>query len=312
MNTSDFRDLCRKYALEQVDKQRNDFKRLGVAGEWDNPYITLTKEYEAAQIRVFGDFAKKGLLYRGKKPVFWSWSSESALAEAEVDYKDVTSPSAFYGERVIDGKGVLDTDTYMVVWTTTPWTIPASEGITIDASFDYSVVTHSADDKKYVLATELVDKCAEMFGWEDVKTVKTVKGQELDNVLTQHPFYPERKLVTMLGDFVTLDAGTGLVHTAPGFGDDDYQIGRKYGLDVYVPVNDQGYLTDDTGADFAGVFYEDANQIALDKLKNAGILLKYMPYVHSYPFDWRTKKNQSFSELPINGLLQLTKLRMKF
>ncbi len=117
MNTSDFRDLCRKYALEQVDKQRNDFKRLGVAGEWDNPYITLTKEYEAAQIRVFGDFAKKGLLYRGKKPVFWSWSSESALAEAEVDYKDVTSPSAFYGERVIDGKGVLDTDTYMVVWT---------------------------------------------------------------------------------------------------------------------------------------------------------------------------------------------------
>lgn len=290
MNTSEFRDLCRKYALEQVDKQRNDFKRLGVAGEWDNPYVTLKKEYEAAQIRVFGDFAEKGLLYRGKKPVFWSWSSESALAEAEVDYKDVTSPSAFYGEQVIDGKGVLDTDTYMVVWTTTPWTIPASEGITIDASFDYSVVTHSGDDKKYVLATELVDQCAELFGWSDVQTIKTMKGKNLDNVLTQHPFYPERKLVTMLGDFVTLDAGTGLVHTAPGFGEDDYNVGRKYGLDVYVPVNDQGYLTEDTGTDFAGVFYEDANQIALDKLKDAGLLLKYMPYEHSYPFDWRTKK----------------------
>ncbi|WP_137597175.1 isoleucine--tRNA ligase [Paucilactobacillus kaifaensis] len=290
MNTSEFRDLCRKYALEQVDKQRNDFKRLGVAGEWDNPYITLKKEYEAAQVRVFGDFAEKGLLYRGKKPVFWSWSSESALAEAEVDYKDVTSPSAFYGEKVVDGKGVLDDDTYMVVWTTTPWTIPASEGITIDASFDYSVVTHSGDDKKYVLATELVDQCAELFEWSDVQTVKTMKGKKLDNVLTQHPFYPDRKLVTMLGDFVTLDAGTGLVHTAPGFGEDDYNVGRKYGLDVYVPVNDQGYLTEDTGSDFAGVFYEDANQIALDKLKDAGLLLKYMPYVHSYPFDWRTKK----------------------
>ncbi|KIS03080.1 isoleucine--tRNA ligase [Paucilactobacillus wasatchensis] len=290
MNTSEFRDLCRKYALEQVDKQRADFKRLGVAGEWDNPYITLSKEYEAAQIRVFGDFAAKGLLYRGKKPVFWSWSSESALAEAEVDYKDVTSPSAFYGEQVVDGKGVLDTDTYLVVWTTTPWTIPASEGITVDATFDYSVVTHSGDDKKYVLATELVTQCAELFDWEDVQTVKTFKGKEMDNVLAQHPFYSDKKLVTMLGDFVTLDAGTGLVHTAPGFGEDDYNVGRKYGLDVYVPVNDQGYMTDDAGSDFAGVFYDDANQIALDKLKDAGLLLKYMPYKHSYPFDWRTKK----------------------
>ncbi|WP_461239677.1 isoleucine--tRNA ligase [Paucilactobacillus sp. N302-9] len=290
MKTSEFRDLCRNYALEQVEKQKEGFMRLGVSGEWDHPYLTLQHEYEAAQIRVFGDFAQKGLLYRGKKPVFWSWSSESALAEAEVDYKDVTSPSAFYAEQVVDGKGVLDTDTYMVVWTTTPWTIPGSEGITIDATFDYSVVTHSGDDKKYVLATELVTKCAELFEWEDVQTVKTVKGQELDNVLAQHPFFKDKKMVTMLGDFVTLDAGTGLVHTAPGFGEDDYNIGRQYGLDVFVPVNDQGYLTKEAGPDFEGVFYEDANQISLDKLKEAGLLLKYMPYKHSYPFDWRTKK----------------------
>lgn len=290
MKTSEFRDLCRNYALEQVEKQKEGFMRLGVSGEWDHPYLTLQHEYEAAQIRVFGDFAQKGLLYRGKKPVFWSWSSESALAEAEVDYKDVTSPSAFYAEQVVDGKGVLDTDTYMVVWTTTPWTIPGSEGITIDATFDYSVVTHSGDDKKYVLATELVAKCAELFEWEDVQTVKTVKGQELDTVLAQHPFFKDKKMVTMLGDFVTLDAGTGLVHTAPGFGEDDYNIGRQYGLDVFVPVNDQGYLTKEAGPDFEGVFYEDANQISLDKLKEAGLLLKYMPYKHSYPFDWRTKK----------------------
>lgn len=290
--------MCRQYALEQVDKQRKDFKRLGVAGEWDNPYLTLKPEYEAQQIRVFGKMAEKGLIYKGKKPVFWSWSSESALAEAEVEYHDVTSPSAFYGEQVVDGKGVLDENTYMVVWTTTPWTIPASEGITIDATFDYAVVQHDDDERKYVLAADLVNADAELFGWNDVKIVKTVKGAELENVLCQHPFYPERKLVTMLGDFVTTDAGTGLVHTAPGFGEDDFNIGVKYGLDVYVPVDDKGYMTEDTGEDFAGLFYEDANEVSLKKLEEAGVLLKQMDYEHSYPFDWRTKKPIIFRATP--------------
>ena len=290
LSVAEFREMCRQYALEQVDKQRKDFKRLGVAGEWDNPYLTLKPEYEAQQIRVFGKMAEKGLIYKGKKPVFWSWSSESALAEAEVEYHDVTSPSAFYGEQVVDGKGVLDENTYMVVWTTTPWTIPASEGITIDATFDYAVVQHDDDERKYVLAADLVNADAELFGWNDVKIVKTVKGAELENVLCQHPFYPERKLVTMLGDFVTTDAGTGLVHTAPGFGEDDFNIGVKYGLDVYVPVDDKGYMTEDTGEDFAGLFYEDANEVSLKKLEEAGVLLKQMDYEHSYPFDWRTKK----------------------
>ena len=295
---AEFREMCRQYALEQVDKQRKDFKRLGVAGEWDNPYLTLKPEYEAQQIRVFGKMAEKGLIYKGKKPVFWSWSSESALAEAEVEYHDVTSPSAFYGEQVVDGKGVLDKNTYMVVWTTTPWTIPASEGITIDATFDYAVVQHDDDERKYVLAADLVNADAELFGWNDVKIVKTVKGAELENVLCQHPFYPERKLVTMLGDFVTTDAGTGLVHTAPGFGEDDFNIGVKYGLDVYVPVDDKGYMTEDTGEDFAGLFYEDANEVSLKKLEEAGVLLKQMDYEHSYPFDWRTKKPIIFRATP--------------
>ena len=298
LSVAEFREMCRQYALEQVDKQRKDFKRLGVAGEWDNPYLTLKPEYEAQQIRVFGKMAEKGLIYKGKKPVFWSWSSESALAEAEVEYHDVTSPSAFYGEQVVDGKGVLDENTYMVVWTTTPWTIPASEGITIDATFDYAVVQHDNDERKYVLAADLVNADAELFGWNDVKIVKTVKGAELENVLCQHPFYPERKLVTMLGDFVTTDAGTGLVHTAPGFGEDDFNIGVKYGLDVYVPVDDKGYMTEDTGEDFAGLFYEDANEVSLKKMEEAGVLLKQMDYEHSYPFDWRTKKPIIFRATP--------------
>ena len=298
LSVAEFREMCRQYALEQVDKQRKDFKRLGVAGEWDNPYLTLKPEYEAQQIRVFGKMAEKGLIYKGKKPVFWSWSSESALAEAEVEYHDVTSPSAFYGEQVVDGKGVLDENTYMVVWTTTPWTIPASEGITIDATFDYAVVQHDDDERKYVLAADLVNADAELFGWNDVKIVKTVKGAELENVLCQHPFYPERKLVTMLGDFVTTDAGTGLVHTAPGFGEDDFNIGVKYGLDVYVPVDDKGYMTEDTGEDFAGLFYEDANEVSLKKLEETGVLLKQMDYEHSYPFDWRTKKPIIFRATP--------------
>lgn len=298
LSVAEFREMCRQYALEQVDKQRKDFKRLGVAGEWDNPYLTLKPEYEAQQIRVFGKMAEKGLIYKGKKPVFWSWSSESALAEAEVEYHDVTSPSAFYGEQVVDGKGVLDKNTYMVVWTTTPWTIPASEGITIDATFDYAVVQHDDDERKYVLAADLVNADAELFGWNDVKIAKTVKGAELENVLCQHPFYPERKLVTMLGDFVTTDAGTGLVHTAPGFGEDDFNIGVKYGLDVYVPVDDKGYMTEDTGEDFAGLFYEDANEVSLKKLEEAGVLLKQMDYEHSYPFDWRTKKPIIFRATP--------------
>ena len=298
MSTAEFRKLCRDYALKQVDKQREDFKRLGVAAEWDNPYLTLQPSFEAEEIRTFAKMVELGLIYRGKKPVFWSWSSESAMAEAEVEYHDVTSPSAFYAERVSDGKGVLDQDTYFVVWTTTPWTIPASEGITIDAGFDYSVVKPAGDDRKFVIATDRLSYATEQFGWQDVETIKTVRGQELENITALHPFDSDRKLVVMLGDFVTLDSGTGLVHTAPGFGEDDFRVGKEYGLDIFVPVDDRGYLTAEAGPDFEGVFYEDANEIALNKLKATNALLKQMDYTHSYPFDWRTKKPIIFRATP--------------
>ncbi|QHB53387.1 isoleucine--tRNA ligase [Lentilactobacillus hilgardii] len=299
MSTNDFRKLCQEYAMKQVQRQMDEFKRLGVSGDWDHPYLTLQHEFEAAEVRVFGAFAKRGLIYKGKKPVYWSWSSESALAEAEVEYHDVTSPSAFYGEKVIDGKGVLEDDnTFMVVWTTTPWTIPASEGITVDADFDYAVVQPEDDERKFVIASELLEKDEGLFGWKNVKIVKTVKGRDMEGILAEHPFDHSRKILTMLGDFVTLDAGTGLVHTAPGYGEDDFNIGRKYGLDIFAPVDDRGYLTKESGEDFAGVFYEDANKIALDKLKKAGLLLDYMPLNHSYPFDWRTKKPIIFRATP--------------
>lgn len=296
MSTTDFRDLCLEYAKKQIDIQRKGFKRLGVSGEWDNPYVTYAHEYEAAQIKVFGAFAEKGLLYRGKKPVYWSWSSESALAEAEVDYKDITSQTAFYGERVKDGKGVLDNDTYFLVWTTTPWTIPASEGIVVGADFDYSLFTHDDDPKKYVVASDLVEKLSEKFGWNNVQTLKTYKGAEFEYMTAEHafssvdPFYKDREVLVMLGDFVTTSDGTGLVHTAPGYGDDDYQVGIKYGLPVFAPVNDQGYQTEEAGPDFAGVFYQDSEAIALKKLEDADLLVLQEDVTHSYPFDWRTKK----------------------
>lgn len=296
MSTTEFRDLCLAYAKKQIDIQRKGFKRLGVSGEWDNPYVTYAHEYEAAQIKVFGAFAEKGLLYRGKKPVYWSWSSESALAEAEVDYKDITSKTAYYVEKVKDGKGVLDNNTYFLVWTTTPWTIPASEGITVGADFDYSVFTHDDDPKKYVAATDLVDTLASKLGWENVQTEKVLKGAELEYITAEHafasvdPFYKDREALVMLGDFVTTSDGTGLVHTAPGYGDDDYRVGLKYDLPVFAPVNDQGYQTEEAGPDFAGVFYQDSEDISLNKLREAGLLVLQEDVTHSYPFDWRTKK----------------------
>ncbi|GAB6092315.1 isoleucine--tRNA ligase [Furfurilactobacillus curtus] len=296
MTTAQFRELCRQFVLKEIDKQRTGFKRLGVAGDWDHPYITLQPEYEAAQVRVFGEFVKKGYIFRGQKPVYWSWSSESALAEAEVEYHDVESPSIFFAEQVKDGHGLLDNDTYFVVWTTTPWTIPASEGITVSASFDYSVVQPAGETRKFVVATQLVNDVAETLGWENVKTLQTLKGSQLDQMTANHPYY-DRELMVMNGGFVTLDAGSGLVHTAPGFGEDDFNIGTKYGLPVFAPVDAQGKMTDEAPG-FEGVFYEDANQLSMDKLAANNLLLKHIPYVHSYPFDWRTKKPIIFRATP--------------
>ncbi|MDR3241388.1 MAG: isoleucine--tRNA ligase [Lactobacillaceae bacterium] len=293
-----WRKMAEEFARKQVKTQMADFKRLGVSADWDHPYLTLLPEFEAAQIRVFKEMANKGYIYKGKKPVFWSWSSESALAMSEIEYHDVTSPTAFYAEQVKDGKGKVDSDTYFVVWTTTPWTIPGSRGISVNANFKYSQVQPADSDKKYLIATELLAKDAEMFGWDEYEILNEFTGQELEYMTAQHPFYDDVELLVMLADFVTLDAGTGLVHTAPGFGEDDFFVGQKYGIEVAVPVDYQGKMLPEAGADFDGLFYEDANAVALDKLAKQGALLKQEDITHSYPFDWRTKKPVIYRAVP--------------
>lgn len=293
-----WRQLAHDYALKQVDLQRTDFKRLGVLGDWDHPYLTLNPQYEAQEIRVFEAMVKKGLIYRGSKPIFWSWSSESALAEAEVEYHDLESTSLYYANKVIDGKGLLDQDTYLVVWTTTPFTVTASRGITVGPDYEYALVQPQGSSRKYVIAQELLANDAAKFGWEHYQVLKTFKGQEMDRITAEHPWDEQVKLLVMLGDYVTLDSGTGLVHTAPGFGEDDWFEGQKYGLPADVTVDDRGFLMANAGPDFAGVFYEKATPIVIDKLQNAKLLLAVEKITHSYPFDWRTKKPVIWRAIP--------------
>lgn len=288
MDLVEYLKMCRDYALSQVEKQREDFKRLGISGDWDNPYVTLTPDYEAAQIRVFGEMAKKGYIYRGAKPVYWSWSSESALAEAEIEYHDLVSTSLYYANRVKDGKGILDTNTYIVVWTTTPFTITASRGLTVGPNFEYVVVQPENDDRKFVVAGELLNSLAERFGWENPQVLASYKGQELDRIVTEHPWDQGQDELVLNGDHVTLDSGTGIVHTAPGFGEDDYHVGVKYGLEVAVTVNERGIMMENAGPDFEGQFYDKVVPTVIEKLGD--LLLAQEDISHSYPFDWRTKK----------------------
>ena len=294
MSLAEFRKMCEDYAWKQIDSQRSVFKRLGIAGEWDNPYVTLTPDYEEAEIRVFGKMAEKDYIYKGLKPIHWSPSSESSLAEAEIEYKDISSPSIYVSFPVKDGKGLLDNDTSFVIWTTTPWTLPSNLGITVHADYKYVVI--EADGRKFVVAEDLLATVQEEIGWEDVKVLQKMTGSEMDRMTAQHPFYDRESLV-MVGDHVTLDAGTGLVHTAPGHGDDDYIIGHKYGLDVLSPVDDRGCFTAEAPG-LEGIFYDKGNTIITDLLKEKGHLLKLAFITHSYPHDWRTKKPVIFRATP--------------
>lgn len=286
MTVAEFRKLCAEYAYEQVERQREQFKRLGVRADWDNPYITLEPAYEAQQIKVFGDMAKKGYIYKGQKPVYWSPTSESALAEAEIEYQDKKSASIYVAFPVKDGKNVLEGDEKFIIWTTTPWTLPANLGISVHPELEYSIV--KVNDEKYIIASELFETVAKTLEWENAEVVKTVKGSELEYTVAKHPFYDRDSLV-MLGDHVTTDAGTGCVHTAPGHGEDDFIVGKKYGLEVLCPVDDKGVLTEEAPG-FEGLFYDKANKPITEKLEEVGALLKLTFITHSYPHDWRTKK----------------------
>ena len=295
MPANKFRNKCKDYALKQVDKQRADFKKLGVLGDWDNPYLTLDPKFEAEQIRVFGKMVDKGYIYKGLKPIYWSPSSESALAEAEIEYHDHTSPSIYVAFDLVSENGAVEKGTKFVIWTTTPWTLPANLGIAVHPDFEYQVVKYNGES--YLVAKERVAFLAEKFGWENYETGEVLVGKDLEYLLCQHPFL-DRTSTLILADYVTLDSGTGLVHTAPGHGVDDYLVGQlQYKLGVLSPVDNQGVLTEEAGQ-FAGKFVFDANKDIIAHLDETGALLKQEDITHSYPHDWRSKKPIIFRATP--------------
>lgn len=287
MPVQDFRKKCEDYALTQVNRQREQIRRLGLVGDFDHPYLTLQKEYEAKQIEMFATMALKGYIYKGLKPVYWSPSSESALAEAEIEYADVTSHSIYVAFKVKDGKGIVDNDAQLIIWTTTPWTLPANLAISAHPDFIYG--EYQTAKGKMVFLKEFAERLKDELELGDISLLKEFKGRDLEYVVCQHPFY-DRDSLLLIGTHVTNDAGTGLVHTAPGHGVDDYVVCQKYNIKPYCPVDEKGYFTTEAGEALAGVFYEKGNDIVLDFIKNNGALLKHTTMVHSYPHDWRTGK----------------------
>ena len=286
MSKADFRALCEKYAYEQIEKQKKGFKELNVLADWDHPYITLQKELEARQIEVFAEMAKKGLIFKGLKPVYWSPSSESALAEAEIEYHDRKDSSIYVAFPVVEGNDTVNVGDNLVIWTTTPWTLPCNTGIAISEKFDYAKVL--VNDKYYIVANELLEDLAKEFGWENYEVVNVFTGDKFAGVKYKHVFM-DRVAPVIDGFHVTLDAGTGLVHIAPMYGADDFIIGKEYNLEMINGIDDQGVLNELSGP-FNGLFFEDANKAVTAKLDELGVLLKLKFITHSYPHDWRTKK----------------------
>lgn len=286
MDKADFRALCEKYAYEQIEKQKKGFKELNVLADWDHPYITLQKELEARQIEVFAEMAKKGLIFKGLKPVYWSPSSESALAEAEIEYHDRKDSSIYVAFPVVEGNDTVNVGDNLVIWTTTPWTLPCNTGIAISEKFDYAKVL--VNDKYYIVANELLEDLAKEFGWENYEVVNVFTGDKFAGVKYKHVFV-DRVAPVIDGFHVTLDAGTGLVHIAPMYGADDFIIGKEYNLEMINGIDDQGVLNELSGP-FNGLFFEDANKAVTAKLDELGVLLKLKFITHSYPHDWRTKK----------------------
>jgi len=289
ISISKFRDTCRDFALGFVEKQSEGFKRLGVLGDWENPYITLKPEFEARQISIFKDMYLNGYIYKGLKPVYWCTDCETALAEAEIEYQDSESTSIYVKFPVVEGKGVLDNDTSIVIWTTTPWTLPGNTGITIGGEYEYDVI--KTDKEKLVVASKLTEEVMKLSGIEKYSIEKTVLGKDLEGIFCRHPFL-DRKSKVVLGSedtvAVELDSGTGAVHTAPSYGKEDYLCGLKNGLDIIVTIDAKGHQTKEAGP-FAGLFYAKSNVAITKWLEENGYLLKEKRLNHSYPHCWRCK-----------------------
>jgi isoleucyl-tRNA synthetase len=308
-----FRAACREYAHKQIDAQRADFKRLGVLGDWDHPYMTMAPRFEADQLRALSLIIQNGHVYKGFKPVHWCLNCRSALAEAEVEYEDKTSPSIYVRFPVLDtddlarrfaievlaertvGEGV---PTSLAIWTTTPWTLPANRAVAVHPQFDYSLIEFDlgSGHERMVIASELVGAVSKSLGIENCSLISMVKGAALEHLRLQHPFY-DREVPVILGDHVNLDAGTGAVHTAPGHGLDDYTVGRRYGLEVDNPVGGDGRFLPSTPL-FASEQVFDANAHVIKVLYDNGRLLKDEPYHHSYPHCWRHKTPVIFRATP--------------
>ncbi len=306
VSAAEFRQKCREYAAAQVDGQREDFIRLGVLGDWQNPYLTMNFDTEANIVRSLAKVIDNGHLHKGVKPVHWCTDCGSALAEAEVEYEDKTSPAIDVTFKAVDQAAVLakfgleqcDAEVATVIWTTTPWTLPANRGLSMAGDIDYDLVEFTKEGSKHaiIVAQELVESCIERYGAESHRVLGSAKGQSLELLRFKHPFY-DFDVPVIIGDHVTVDSGTGVVHTAPGHGQDDFVIGQKYGLEVANPVGDNGVYKADTEF-FAGqhVFKANDNVVALLEEKDA--LLNHVAYRHSYPHCWRHKTPIIFRATP--------------
>lgn len=283
-----FRQACREFAKKQIENQKGQFKRLGVLGDWDHPYLTLQNEFIAKQIEIFGEMAKKRLIYKGLKPVYWCPHCETALAEAEIEYAEDKTNSIYVKFAVKNDNGLFEglENVYFVIWTTTTWTLPGNVAICLNPDFEYALVKMD-NGEIYVLATELIEsvmKAAKIEGGYEI--IRRFRGQELEGITCMHPFIDRESLV-ILGDHVTLDAGTGCVHTAPGHGVEDYQVCLKYPqLEIVVPVDNKGVLNELAG-EFAGLYYEKSNEKIIEKLKSTNNLLAVEEIIHQYPHCWR-------------------------
>lgn len=278
------RKACRDYAAAWVDKQREQFKRLGVTGDWDSPYLTMSYDYEAALVKVFGEIAAQGYVYRGLKPIHWCVYDETALAEAEIEYAEHTSPSIYVRfklasdpKRLFEGK---DPDRcFTIIWTTTPWTIPANLAVAVHPEYEYAFVDVGED--RYLIAAELVGRTLAAIGASDYRVVRTVKGRELEGLVFKHPTY-DRESVLVHANYVTLEEGTGVVHTAPGHGREDFETGQHYGLPVLNPVDERGVFTKEAGQ-FEGLhIMKQGNKAVVDALRESGALLAHGAISHSY------------------------------
>jgi isoleucyl-tRNA synthetase len=311
MSQVEIRKYCRKYAEKYIEVQRNEFKRLGVLGEWENPYLTMNYDYEAVIVREFGKFALNGSLIKSKKPVYWCTTCRTALAEAEVEYEDHTSPSIFVKFPMISDLGdtfpsLKGKEVFIVIWTTTPWTIPANLAIALHPDLDY-VAVEMGDNQVWILAKGLMEICMDSFGIESYHVLEEFNASRLENLKVKHPLYDRESLI-VLAPYVTLEAGTGCVHTAPGHGREDYETGLEYGLEVYSPVDDEGRFTEDVEF-FAGLEVFEANEAVNRKLGERGALIKEEKISHEYPHCWRCKNpvifrstEQWFISMEKNGL----------